>query len=237
MHTNLRLPSPAMIVACTALFVALGGSGYAATQIGHSAAKHKKSKAPSQQALINAAVAKYFASHHNQFVGPAGVAGPTGPTGPAGPAGPIGLTGLTGPQGLPGEVGPTGLPSRSARVAGPLKTGSSSRVDLGGPSVTVNVGPSGLVAYWATAKVSHGGGVGTAEVWLVDSTGEAPQITNSGGAITLYTKPESDTGTNIFNAGLSTEYIGPGQKTFKLEYADSSGIGTFSEVELVVIPL
>jgi uncharacterized membrane protein len=41
MHTNLRLPSPAMIVACIALFVALGGSGYAATQIGHSA-KHKK---------------------------------------------------------------------------------------------------------------------------------------------------------------------------------------------------
>jgi hypothetical protein len=101
--------------------------------------------------------------------------------------------------------------------------------------VTVNVGPSGLVAYWATATVSSSGG--TAEVWLVEPTGEAPQITNSGGAITLYTKPESDTGTFIFNAGLSTEYVGPGQKTFKLEYADSAGEGTFSEVELVVIPL
>jgi hypothetical protein len=53
----------------------------------------------------------------------------------------------------------------------------------------------------------------------------------------LYTKPESDSGTNIFNAGLSTEYVGPGQKTFSLQYTDSAGTGTFSEVELVVIPL
>lgn len=40
------LPSPAMVVALTALFVALGGTGYAATQLSQSpsaaAAKHKK---------------------------------------------------------------------------------------------------------------------------------------------------------------------------------------------------
>jgi Collagen triple helix repeat (20 copies) len=235
MRAHFRFPSPAMVVALVALFLALGGSGYAATQIGHSAGKSKKSKAPSQQTLIKAAVAKYFASHHNQLVGPAGptgVAGPAGANGPAGAPGPEGAAGLQGPK---GETGPAGLASKSASVVGPLTTGSSSRVNLGGPSVTVNVGPSGLVAYWAKATVSSSGG--TAEVWLVEPTGEAPQIQNSGGAVPLYTKPESDSGTNIFNAGLSTEYVGPGQKTFSLQYADSAGTGTFSEIELVVIPL
>jgi hypothetical protein len=136
MHISLRIPSPAMIVACIALFVALGGTGYAATQIGHSSASHKKSKVPSQQALINAAVKKYFASHHAQFVGSAGPAGATGAAGAAGPVGPIGPIGPTGPsvQGPRGEVGPAGAASQSASVAGPLNTGSSSRVDLGGPA-------------------------------------------------------------------------------------------------------
>jgi Collagen triple helix repeat (20 copies) len=237
MRIHIRFPSPAIVVAVVALFVALGGSGYAATHIGRSAAKHKK-KAPSQQALIDAAVAKYFASHGGKFVGPPGVAGPAGAPGPpgaTGAAGTTGTTGTTGPQGFQGEIGPTGLASKSASVAGPLTTGSSSRVNLGGPSVTVTVGPSGLVAYWAKATVSSSGG--TAEVWLVEPTGEAPQIQNGGGAVPLYTKPESDSGTNIFNAGLSTEYVGSGQKTFSLQYADSAGTGTFSEVELVVIPL
>jgi hypothetical protein len=92
-----------------------------------------------------------------------------------------------------------------------------------------------LVAFWAKATVSGGGG--TAEVWLIDGKGEAPQMTLSGGPVPLYTQPGSDFGTNIFNAGLSTDYVGPGKKTFTLEYADTGGTGKFSEVELVVIPL
>jgi hypothetical protein len=232
MPVKLRFPSPAMVVALVALFTALGGTGYAASQIAVSAAKHGKSKTPSPQALVSAAVAKYFAAHHSMFVGPNGPAGATGATGATGA---MGAMGVEGPPGQRGEVGPAGLASKSASVAGPLTTGSSNRVNLGGPSVTVNVGPSGLVAYWAKATVQSSGG--TAEVWLVEPTGEAPQISNTGGAVELYTKPESDTGTNIFNAGLSTEWVGPGQKTFSLQYLDTAGTGTFSNVELVVIPL
>lgn len=74
-------------------------------------------------------------------------------------------------------------------------------------------------------------------MWLEDPTGYAPQITNSGGAVTKYTSPSSNTGTNIFNPGLSTEYVGSGRKTFSLQFSDSGGIGTFEDVELVVIPL
>lgn len=232
MRAHLKLPSPAMVVALTALFLALGGSGYAATQTGRAAAKHKK-KGPSQQALVAAAVAKYFAGHKSQLVGPPGPSGAAGPAGPTGPSGPAGGVGLQGETGARGDVGPAGLASQSATVAGPLMTGSASRVDLGGPTVTVNVGPSGLVAYWAKATLSASGG--SAEVWLLDPTGEAPQIVSSGG--TRYTSPGSDSGTNIFNGGLSTEYVGSGQKTFSLQFADSGGIGTFTNVELVVIPL
>lgn len=231
MRAHLRFPSPAMVIALIALFVALGGTGYAATHVGGAAAAHKH-KAPSQQALIGAAVVKYFTKHKSQFAGPAGA---TGPAGPAGPAGLAGLVGLRGERGERGETGPAGLASQSASVAGPLSTGSSSRVDLGGPSVTVEVGPSGLVAFWAKATVSSMGG--SAEVWLVDSTGEAPQIVGGGLPVTLYTKPDTDTGTNIFNAGLSTEYVGSGRKTFSLQFADSGGTGSFEEVELVVVPL
>lgn len=233
MRAHFRIPSPAMVVACTALFVALGGSGYAATQIAHPATKHKKSKAPSQQALVGAAVAKYFGSHHGQFVGPVG---PTGATGPAGSAGAKGANGERGETGQRGEVGPAGAASQSVELAGPVETGSSSHVNLGGPSVTVNVGPSGLVAYWAKAKIAIKTGGGNAEAWLLMPSGEAAQIVTSF-ADTFYTKPESDTGTFIFNPGLSTIYVGPGKKTLSLQYADSSGTAEFSEVELVVIPL
>jgi hypothetical protein len=222
-----------MVVAWIALFVALGGSGYAAGMIVQSASSHQR-KAPSQQTLINAAVAKYFKAHAGKFVGPAGPSGPSGPTGPAGQIGPVGLTGPAGSQGPPGETGPTGAASQSATLAGPASTGSSTRVNLGGPSVTVNVGPSGLVAFWIKAHVSTTSG--KAEVWLLDSKGEAPQIVATF-ADTFYTKPESDEGTFIFNPGLSTEYVGPGKHTISLQYADSAGTGTFSEVELVVIPL
>lgn len=221
-----------MIVACVALFVALGGTGYAASQLNRpttpaGAAKHKKPKEPSLQQLINAAVAKYVSSHRSQL------AGPQGPAGAAGAAGP---KGEPGPQGPAGETGPSGLVSQSARIAGTVTTESSSMVELGGPSVTVDVGPSGLVAYWATAKISSIGG--TAEVVLVGPTGYAPQLQNTGLPVTMYTAPGSDKGTNIFNAGLSTEYVGPGKHTFELEYQETAGgEGIFSDIELVVIPV
>jgi hypothetical protein len=77
---------------------------------------------------------------------------------------------------------------------------------------------------------------GKAEVILLDSKGEAPQI-QATFADTFYTSPESDSGTFKFNPGLSTDYVGPGKHTISLQYADSAGTGTFSEVDLVVLPL
>lgn len=234
-----RLPSPAMVVALIALTAALGGTGYAASVPGHAAKSKRKKHQPSQQALINAAVAKYFAAHRRQFVGPAGSPGPSGPpglTGPAGAAGQPGAQGSPGQTGAKGDPGPPGAASASATVAGPINNSSGGPVDAGGPSVTVNVGPSGLVAYWMSADIAGGGGTATA--YIGDNSGVAPQMSNSGVTESFTSLPASDSGTHLFNGGLSTEYVGPGQDTFRMEFGQSGGgTGTFYNMKLVVIPL
>jgi len=77
------LPSPAMIVACLALFIALGGTGYAAT---------------------------HLRSHGRHALSSKAKRGPRGKRGPAGPAGPAGPQGAQGEKGVPGPVGPRGAP-------------------------------------------------------------------------------------------------------------------------------
>ena len=81
------LPSPAMAVACLALFLALGGSGYAATQL---------------------RLGKHQAAASKAKRGPRGKQGPAGVAGPAGPQGAQGARGAAGPQGERGPAGPQG---------------------------------------------------------------------------------------------------------------------------------
>jgi hypothetical protein len=84
-------PSPAMVVACLALSVALGGTGYAATQIA-------RNSITSVQVKDRSLLAKDF--KRGQLPrGPRGLMGPAGPAGPAGAAGPAGPAGPTGPSG------------------------------------------------------------------------------------------------------------------------------------------
>jgi hypothetical protein len=76
-------PSPAMIVALLALFIALGGTGFAAS---HAVKSRKHSTV----------------RHSFGLTGPRGLPGAQGPRGLQGPAGPQGQVGATGPQGVPG---------------------------------------------------------------------------------------------------------------------------------------
>jgi Collagen triple helix repeat (20 copies) len=96
------IPSPAMVVALIALFVALGGTGYAATTLtdnGNSAAATAK-------------------RHRRSLRGPRGFRGKTGPQGPVGPQGPQGPQGTQGPQGPQGAQGPAGTAKAYAEVSG-----------------------------------------------------------------------------------------------------------------------
>jgi hypothetical protein len=91
-----------MGTALVALFIALGGTGFAATKVFHSsprasAAGKKKSKSGPRGPR-----------GPRGFAGPAGPRGAAGVSGSAGPAGPGGLVGATGATGTTGGVGPAG---------------------------------------------------------------------------------------------------------------------------------
>jgi hypothetical protein len=73
-------PSPAMVIACVALLLVLGGTGYAASQA------LPRNSVTSIQVKDHSLLARDFKAGQIPR-GPAGVAGPAGPQGPAGPAG------------------------------------------------------------------------------------------------------------------------------------------------------
>lgn len=116
---HLRI-SPAMVVACLALLVALGGTSVAAvTAIPRNSvgtAQLKKNAVVSAKVKNGSLRAADFAA--GQL--PAGPAGPTGPAGAGGPQGPQGAAGPQGAQGAAGPQGPSGvIQSISATGGGP----------------------------------------------------------------------------------------------------------------------
>jgi len=105
-----RRPSPAMIVACIALLVSLGGTSIAAvSQLGPNSVGTPQLKngavtnAKVRNNAINSAKVQNRSLLRGDFApgqlpaGPTGPQGPTGPTGPAGAAGPAGPAGVIGP--------------------------------------------------------------------------------------------------------------------------------------------
>jgi hypothetical protein len=89
-------PSPAFVLAAIALFVSLGGTGYAASQM-----TARKSK-PLTKAQVNKQIATYFNAHRSELQGA------TGPAGKAGANGKAGSDGKDGKDGAKGETGATG---------------------------------------------------------------------------------------------------------------------------------
>jgi hypothetical protein len=99
-----RRPSPALVIACFALGVALGGTGYATVlQVPRNSVGPAQLKASAvtnaklaSNAVTSAKVRNRSLVRADFGVGqlPAGPVGPPGPAGPAGPAGPPGLSGL-----------------------------------------------------------------------------------------------------------------------------------------------
>jgi hypothetical protein len=105
------------VVACLALFIALGGASYAAFKLPKNSVGAKQLK---KNAVTGAKVkdGSLLARDFKAGQLPAGAVGPRGPVGPAGPVGATGPTGATGPAGATstgGETPPTFLPH--ARIA------------------------------------------------------------------------------------------------------------------------
>ena len=134
-------PSPALIVALLALFVALGGTTYAAVQIHGSqivdntiATSKLRNGAVAGAKLRNGAVtgAKLAPGLRARLLqrSVTGAQGATGAKGEAGATGPQGLAGATGPQGPAGATGAKGEPGAQGPqgVVGPRGPGSERRL-------------------------------------------------------------------------------------------------------------
>lgn len=104
-----HLPSPALIVACIALVVALGGVSYAAGVLPANSvgAKQIKKRAVGLQKI--SAAARTALKGQKGEKGDPGPAGPTGAQGEKGDPGPVGEKGDPGPEGEKGDPGLTNL--------------------------------------------------------------------------------------------------------------------------------
>jgi hypothetical protein len=101
-------PSPAMVVALVGLFVALGGSSYAALALKANSVSstHIKNGQVKRVDLGKASVDSSKVAN-GQLLAVDFAAGQL-PVGPRGPQGPAGAAGATGPQGETGPPGPAG---------------------------------------------------------------------------------------------------------------------------------
>ena len=104
-HAPRRLPSHGTVVAYLALFLVLGGTGYAATQIGNGV----KVTCAAQRGHKHVACTVVGKTRP----------GPRGRTGPRGPTGPRGLLGPRGPAGASGGDGPAVYTSQPAFTVDP----------------------------------------------------------------------------------------------------------------------
>ena len=108
MRSKLRLPSPAMVVACIALTVALTGTGYAAIKLAPNSVGARELKSGS----VGSSEVRNFSLRRGDF------ARGQLPAGPAGPAGTLGaITVRTGSVGVDSSSPPNGeYATRSVQV-------------------------------------------------------------------------------------------------------------------------
>ena len=148
-------PSPALIVAGLALFVSLGGSGYAAEHLSTSAntaSKRNTTTRPITTSRVNKLIAAYVATHH-------GLQGPKGSQGPAGSAGEAGKPGPQGPgaqrieKSLFGEAGPDPVATVGPwTISLTCNAPSEALVRVSGPGSVIWTASLGPIAGSATAE-------------------------------------------------------------------------------------
>ncbi len=165
---SLRRPSPAMVVACIALAVVLGGTSYAAVlQIPRASVGTAQLKTGAVTTKKLAANAVTGAKVRNGSLlkadfGPGQL--PAGPTGPQGPAGPPGLSAVERVETTSPSNSTTSKSVQIACPAGKRLMGGGARTNGGSPKVMLSASfPDNDNIYRATAAETDA----VAAVWSV----------------------------------------------------------------------
>lgn len=130
------------VVAYLALFIALGGTGYAVTRIEANSVgtKQLKKNAVTSKKVKNRSLRARDFKAGQLPTGEKGDTGDAGPVGPAGPAGEAGAAGAKGDKGDPGDAGAPGVRGESA--FDPIPSGTTvighARFDFAEPADTDN---------------------------------------------------------------------------------------------------
>jgi hypothetical protein len=170
------VPTPSLAVSITALVVAMGGTGYAATKLsgtnikaGTITGRQIKSHSLSTLKLSDNAVAQLRgAAGPTGPAGPAGPSGPAGERGPAGPAGPAGVSGITEVQTQAIDLQPGTQNEAAVQCpAGSVVTGGG--VSLASSSTQVNVNSSYPISAgaWRADVNNASNGVTTFTVYAI----------------------------------------------------------------------
>jgi hypothetical protein len=178
-----RRPSPALVVACFALVVALGGTGYAAIVL--------PANSVGTRQLRNGAVVALKVQRHSLLASnfkPGQI--------PAGPPGPQGAQGLAGAAGPPGPKG-----DGATRLFATVKQNANgSGVDLGPASGVVTLvkqgGGSGMYNLTFNQDVSNCAALVTPGGARLTS-GEATVQTTGGGGVTVQTFDDNGNPTDL----------------------------------------
>lgn len=145
-------PSPAMVVACIAVVLAMTGSAFAARALitGADIQNGSITRADLSRGTLRSLTGRRGPAGTDGFSGArgpqgdTGPAGPQGPAGPAGPQGPRGGPGDTGPEGPIGNTGPQGPqgPQGPAGQSLVQTNGPVSNMDVGAPLAQTSTGPT-----------------------------------------------------------------------------------------------
>lgn len=141
-----KRPSPALVISCLALFVALGGGAYAAIALPKNSVGAKQLKA---NAVTSAKVADGSLAATDFAAGQL-------PAGQTGPAGPKGADGARGAQGEPGPVGATGPAGTDGSNGTNGADGAAGPAGLRGPTgPTGQTGPTGAAPAPKVVRVGN----------------------------------------------------------------------------------
>lgn len=163
----------ANVVASLALFLALGGAAFAATQLPRNSVGTGQLK---PEAVTAGKIAKRTRNQLRGAQGPQGPQGKTGKTGPKGATGARGATGATGATGAKGANGTDGT--------GPAFEVFGTNKAVPGPIVAQTLA-AGAYVLSADASLTNGGGVAAEVACTLAGSGEMKATIDAGQSATL----------------------------------------------------